>query len=212
MPSVRFLFVGEGTTDEELVVHLERCCVLAGADEASGVAPDFSRLPYYVGRTVAAKLEEALQQLEPNVNLVFVHRDADSRDPAPRHDEIRRAVREVGDGVRHVAVVPVQETEAWLLLDEREVRSVAENPRGRVPLGLPTPATVENVADPKAQLKETILLASERTGRRRERISKMYAQKRRLLIRRLDPAGPVCGAPSWVRMFSDLKHVISELA
>ena len=210
MPSVRFLFIGEGTIDDELVGHLERCCVLAGADEASGVAPDFSRLPH-VGRTVAAKLERALQ-LEPNVNLVFLHRDADSRDPTPRHDEIHRAVQEVGDDVKYVAVVPVQETEAWLLLDEREVRSVAENPRGRVPLGLPTPSAVENVADPKAQLKEAILLASERTGRRRERISKKYAQKRKLLIRRLDPTGSVCGVPSWTRMFSDLKYMIRQIA
>lgn len=210
MPSVRFLFVGEGPTDEELVVHLERCCVLAGADEASGVAPDLSRLPYRVGRTVAAKLEEALR-LEPNADLVFVHRDADDRDPTPRHDEIRRAVQEVGDSVRHVAVVPVQETEAWLLLDEGELRSVAENPSGRVPLSLPTPSTVENVADPKAQLRETILVASEQTGRRRDRINRRYGQKRRLLIRRLDPTGPIRGAPSWARMFSDLQHAVSEM-
>lgn len=211
MLSVRFLFIGEGTTDDELVVHLERCCVLAGADEAGGVAPDFSRLPHPTGRTVAAKLRSALQ-LEPNVDVVFVHRDADSRDPAPRHDEIYQAVQEVSDSLRYVAVVPVQETEAWLLLDESEVRSVAENPRGRVPLSLPTPSTVENVADPKAQLKETILIASEQTGRRRDRISKMYAQKRKLLIRRLDPAGPVRGAPSWARMFSDLEYLISKMA
>ena len=211
MLSVRFLFIGEGTTDDELVGHLERCCVLAGADEANGVAPDFSRLPHHIGRTVAAKLEAALT-LEPNVDFVFVHRDADSRDPQPRHDEIHRAVREVSDGVRYVAVVPVQETEAWLMLDEGEVRSVAENPRGRVPLGLPTPSAAENVADPKAQLRDTILVASEQTGRRRERLSRMYAQKRKLLIRRLDPAGPVRGSPSWIRMFSDLRHLISEMA
>lgn len=211
MASVRFLFIGEGRTDDELVGHLESCCILAGAEEANGVAPDFSRLSPRIGHAVAAKLQEALR-IEPNVDFVFVHRDADSRDPAPRHNEIYQAVQEVHDGLKYVAVVPVQETEAWLLLDENEVRSVAENPRGRVLLSLPSPSTVENVADPKAHLKEAILLASEQTGRRRDRISSKYSQKRKLLIRRLDPCGPVCGAPSWIRMFSDLKHLMSEIA
>ena len=211
MPSVRFLFIGEGSTDDELVVHLERCCVLAGAEEASGVAPDLSRLLPPIALTVAAKLEAALR-LEPDVDFVFVHRDADAPDPAPRHDEIRRAVQAVRNTLKYVAVVPVRETEAWLLLDESEVRSVAENPRGSVPLSLPSPSTVENVADPKAHLREAVLLASERTGRRRDRISRMYPQKTKLLNRRLDPSGPVCRAPSWIRMFSDLKHLIGEMA
>lgn len=211
MASVRFLFVGEGRTDDELVGHLETCCILAGAEEASGVAPDLSRLSPRIGHAVAAKLEAALR-LEPNVDFVFVHRDADSRDPAPRHDEIYQAVQEVRDSLKYVAVVPVRETEAWLLLNESEVRSVAENPRGRVPLSLPPPSTVENAADPKAQLREAILVASGQTGRRRDRISRMYPQKTKLLIRRLDPSGPVCRTPSWIRMFSDLEHLISEIS
>lgn len=210
MLSIRFLFIGEGSSDSELAGHLERCCVLAGADEASGVAPELSRLPEQVGHTVAAKLEAALR-LEPDVDFAFLHRDADSRDPQPRHDEIYQAIQEVSTNLRYVAVVPVQETEAWLLLDEPEIRMVAENPNGRTCLSIPAPNTVENIADPKTRLTETILDASEQRGRRRDRIRKKLPQKRTLLIRRLNAEGLVQEVPAWSRMFFDLKSLIHEL-
>ncbi len=111
-----------------------------------------------------------------------------------------------------VAVVPLQETESWLLLDESEIRKAAENPSGSVPLEIPTPTTVENIADPKARLARMILLASEQTGRRRDQIKKKVEQKRTLLIRRLDPEGLVSGVPSWSQMFVDLKAIIDKLA
>ena len=99
-------------------------------------------------------------------NFVFLHRDADSRDPALRYDGIHRSVQEVRDSPRYVAVVPVQETEAWLLLDESKVRSVPENPGDRVPSDLPSPSGVKNVADPKAQLGDySSRLRADRTAR-----------------------------------------------
>ena len=108
--------------------------------------------------------------------------------------------------------MPVRETESWLLLDESEIRKAAENPSGSVSLKIPTPTTVENIADPKAHLARMILRASEQTGRRRDQIKKKIEQKRTLLIRRLDPEGLVSGVPSWSQMFFDLKAIIDELA
>lgn len=210
MPSVRFLFIGEGSSDNALTDHLERCCILAGADEASSVAPDLSRLPEPVGHTVTAKLRAALR-LEPTVDFVFLHRDADSRDPEPRHEEVYRAVQEVAATLSYVAIVPVQETEAWLLLDESEIRMVAENPGGNIALSIPAPTAIERIADPKSHLTEMILNASEQTGRRRNRIKRRFPQKRALLIRRLDPEGRVREVPAWTRMFLDLRSLINGL-
>lgn len=169
MLSVRFLLVCEGPSDRELVHHLERCCILAGADEASGVAPDLRRLPVQVGNKVSEKLRAALQ-LEPTVDFAFLHRDADSPDPQPRYDEIRQAVQKVASELQYIAVIPVQETEAWLLLDEFKIRRVAENPTGQNPLEIPSPSAVESVTNRKEQLEEIILEASERSGRRRDKI------------------------------------------
>lgn len=210
MLSVRFLLVCEGTSDQELVFHLERCCILAGADEASGVAPDLSRLPIRVGHTVAEKLKVALE-LEPAVDFAFLHRDADSRNPQPRYEEIRGAIREIATGLRYVAVVPVQATEAWLLLNEPEIRKVAENPNGANLLDIPDSSAVENIADPKERFNELIVEASERGGRRRERVRKDLPKKKRQLLNRLDPRGPIREVPSWKRMFSDLESLIGQL-
>lgn len=210
MLSVRFLLVCEGSSDRELVSHLVRCCVLAGAHEASGIAPDLSRLPEPVGHTVSEKLKVALQ-LEPTVDFAFVHRDADSRDPQPRYDEIQKATREIAADLRYVAVVPVQATEAWLLLEESEIRKIAENPGGSNSLDIPHPSVVENTVDPKERFEEVVLEASELRGRRRDRIRRNLPQKKRQLIDGLDPRGSVSEVPSWRKMFSDLQSLIDQL-
>lgn len=207
---IRFLFIGEGTFDENLVTHLRRCCVLAGANEAEGVTIPFSMLGHRVDHTVTEKLEFALEY-EPNVNLVFVHRDADSVDPAPRYKEIQEAIGKVGDSPLHVAVIPVQETEAWLLLDEAEIRRVAENPKGTTTLDIPPAKRVERISDPKGNLVAVILEASEQTGRQYRKIKRKISKKCQLLLDGLDPEGPVTAVPSWMRMFSDLKSAIKEL-
>lgn len=207
---IRFLFIGEGPFDEHLVPHLRRCCVFAGAAEAEGVTIPWSRIGDRIGRSVAAKVEFGLGS-EPSVNLLFIHRDADSQDPEPRHEEIREAVETASSTVPYVAVVPVQETEAWLLLDESEIRLVAENPRGTVTLGIPARGRVESVANPKELLNTAILDASELSGRRYRRMKGKMAQKCAQMLDALDPEGPVCNVPSWSRMYSDLKAAIDAM-
>lgn len=207
---VRFLFIGEGTFDEHLVPHLRRCCILAGADEAEGLTIPFSRLGSHIGHRITERLEVALG-LEPNVNLLFVHRDADSTDSKPRYEEIRAAISTVANVPGYVAVVPVQETEAWLLLDELEIRRVAENPKGTVALDIPTAKQVENISSPKEHLHATILKANDQTGRRYRRAKQKIHQKCQLILDGLDPEGPVCEIPSWKRMFSDLESAIEGI-
>lgn len=207
---IRFLFIGEGTFDENLVTHLRRCCVLAGANEAEGITIPFSMLGNRVGHTVIEKLMFALEY-EPNVNLVFIHRDADSLDPEPRYKEIEEAVGNVGDAPLHVAVIPVQETEAWLLLDEAEIRQVAENPKGTTTLDIPSAKRVERLSAPKEHLIAVILEASEQTGRQYRKVKRKINQKCQLMLDGLDPEGPVNDVPSWKRMFADLRSAIEEL-
>jgi hypothetical protein len=58
----------------------------------------------------------------------------------------------------HVPVIPIRMTEAWLLLDEAEIRRVAGSPNGKVSLGLPKAKDVESIPDPKAQLAQTLAI------------------------------------------------------
>lgn len=99
--------------------------------------------------------------------LLVVHRDAESACHADRVAEIAASMSDVRG--RHVAVVPVRMTEAWLLHDVAAIRRASGNPNGSVALTLPTPTNVEAAHDPKQMLKDALVTASELTGRRRRR-------------------------------------------
>ncbi len=210
MIRIFFVFVGEGSTDAALVPHLEDLCVLCGAAEATGIAPDLGRLPQKVGRAVGAQVTAAVD-LEPNANLVFVHRDADSVDGAPRYQKISEALEALDVTQHGVPVVPVQETEAWLLLEEEEIRRVADNPNGKSQLDLPAPRRVEEISDPKALLAEILVKASALKGRRLERFKRSIPRRVKLLLERLDPEGKVRLLPAWQKLRSDLQAAIQSM-
>lgn len=206
--NIHFVLITEGSSDNGLIPHLESLCMEAGADEAYGIAPNLSR--QNVGHALLDKIRFILET-EPQANLLFLHRDADSRDSSLRHDEIRQVTITCGLTRKWVAVVPVQETEAWLLLDERAIRMVAGKPSGRVPLDLPRPAQVENLAKPKELLKEKLTIAAEVTGRRYQHFIKEFPAKRWLLLQRLAIGGPLLQVPSWRRMKTALEEAIQML-
>lgn len=207
---IHFVLVREGSSDNSLIPHLESLCIDAGADEVSGTAPDFRRLPDSVGAKVESKIKATLI-LEPTANLIFVHRDSDVRDPEPRYAEISGAVRAAGCLKPHVAVVPVQETEAWILLDEQTIRLVARKPRGTAALNLPRPNRIESLARPKERLERTLAVASELTGRRLSRFKRDFPVHRGLLLQRLPISGPLEQLDSWVRLRNDLHDVFTAM-
>jgi len=208
--NIRFVLITEGQSDDGLIRHLENLCLEAGADEVLGIAPDLSRLPNPPGRTLEAKILAVLQY-EPNANLFLLHRDADSRNSVLRHEEIRRVIISCGLEQQWVAVVPVQETEAWLLLDENAIRTVANKPNGRTPLNLPRPAQVEDMANPKERLKTALATASELTGRRYQRFVATFSTHRRLLLHRLQVGGPLLLVPAWLAMKNAIEQAIQHL-
>ena len=202
MTAVNFVLLREGTSDEALVSHLRTLLVRAGCPEAVGTFRQY-KLP----------VETQLAQLAAEgaaVDIVFVHRDADKRDPAPRVQEIRDASTATHWGAsRVVPVVPVQTTEAWLLVDESAIRSVVGRPSGKADLGLPRPKDAENQADPKALLKAALVAASETTGRRLKQEHRMFPVRRRVLLERLDIDGPVGSLPSWTALVDAISHCVS---
>jgi len=208
---IHFGFVGEGTSDDGLIPHLENLCIALGADEVTGTAIDFQRLDKRVGHTVKGKLTAALQ-LEPNANLWFIHRDADSRDPQVRYDEISAAAIECELSREWVAIVPVQETGAWLLLDESAIRTVAARPRGRTPpLNLPPPRQAEDKANPKEFLQETLVRAANVKGRKLRNFRADFSVHRKLLLQGLPTDGYLNEVESWKRMRTELEAVIERL-
>jgi hypothetical protein len=201
----RLLFLGEGTSDEAIAVHVERIADECGVPVVV-TAPDIGRLRLE-GRSIAAKLE-AFRKMGAKYDLLLVHRDADRSSRADRIAEIRVAVEKVMPDHQWVPVIPVRMTEAWLVLDEQLLREVAGNPTGRVALPIPTPRQAERMADPKARLKEILVTASELSGRKRKIFQNSYPYHRRLVLERIAPAGGVMQLESWRDFDRDLREAL----
>lgn len=206
---VRFVLVAEGTSDGGLVRILADLCVRCGAEEAIGEFPRLDQLRQKVGHRAADKARAALAMF-PDTNLLFVHRDADGHAP----DDVRTQIAEALSGFdapAHVAVVPVREMEAWLLTDEGAIREVVGNRRGRSPLPLPPLHKIEEVPDPKALLKEALVIASELNGPRAKRVRKEFPLYRKGLLDGLDLDGGVSRLPAMQRLTRSISAALKTL-
>jgi hypothetical protein len=103
-------------------------------------------------------------------------------------------------------------TEAWLLIDEPEIRRVAGRPAGTNDLGLPSVAAIESLADPKALLAKVLLDAGQPSGRRRRaQFERDFGSHRALLLERLDVAGRINELKAWRRLKEDVANVLANL-
>lgn len=201
----RGVFIADGTSDLQLGRILHLLCLDEGLDlDITTLHPSLVR-----GRTLVERLA-TLKNIDHAVDVLFVHRDAEAQDPQRRYTEIADGAASAGFAVT-VPVVPVRMTEAWLLLDEAAIRSVAGRPRGREPLGLPRPHEIERLADPKALLRATLLLAAGTTGRRRDNLMRDFPRRREQLLERLDRHGPVTRLSAWQRLVADIQAAVQQL-
>ena len=206
----RAVFIGEGTSDTPLGQIVASLFDRLGV-QVDVITPDFVRLPR-VAKDVGARIRASLKLTDNPIDVFIIHRDADSRDCSSRRAEIARALKQIPEAQVHVPVVPIQATESWLLLDERQIRVVAGNPRGRMPLGLPDSSHVESRTEPKRILAQALLLASDSTGRRKDRVSKRFSEHRRTLLSRLDLDGPITQLSSFQRLLRDVEAAATEMA
>ena len=202
--SVSFAFLCEGSSDTGLIAHLETLLVHFGAQEATGM-PDTRK------GTIPARLRQLLtEETGTGIDMVFIHRDSDGPDRNGREREIRRGVEESGFPHPFIPVIPVQETEAWLLLDEQAIRDVVAS-KGKQSLRLPKPNAIEGTRKPKEILQKALLAASETSGRRLKKEKNSFNHHRRVLLQRLDPFGAVRDLPSWQCLERDIKRALEQL-
>lgn len=194
---MRFLLACEGQSDAGLIPHIERLIV----EHSDGGAVEGES--WFHHSPLEERVRTGMQAAENVVDVLFVHRDANSAGADARFQEIARAVEVAGVAVPWVSVVPVRMTEAWLLLDEAAIRKTVGRPNGRAPLDLPTPREAERRANPKQILADAFLAASEATGRREKRIRRDFSSLRRRLLTDLPIDGPVTQLASWTRFRDD---------
>lgn len=200
------LFIAEGSSDMPLSDLVESIFFDKGLSVQIR-RPDFGRLAG-VAKDVRARLHAGRELAGGAIDFFVVHRDADNAGSEARRSEIFAAADLVDAGARVVPVIPIRMTEAWLLLDEMTIRTVAGNPRGRMPLNLPKLHEAENLADPKEFLSECLLRAAGVAGRRRERVVKRFSQHRRQLLERLDRNGRVAELSGWKQLVADIEAVV----
>jgi hypothetical protein len=168
LSSLRFTLLSDGSSDRALILPL--VWLLQQSGILRGVQPQWADLRRLVrpARTLPERVRWAAD-LYP-CEILFVHRDAESRSVQERRDEIRQALEPLGAGrPPAVCVVPVRMTEAWFLFDAQAIRGAAGNPRGGIDLELPRLPHCESLLDPKAVLDDLLARASELSGRRLRR-------------------------------------------
>ncbi|MBB6345800.1 hypothetical protein FHU36_002309 [Nonomuraea muscovyensis] len=208
--SLRILFLGEGTSDSGITTHIRRIAIDHGFQVVI-TDPLVERLPASRRRTVRSKLE-VITEIGGAYELIVIHRDADRDGREPRLREIELAVNSVMPDTPFVGVIPIRMTEAWLMLDERDLRIVAGNPNGRMSIDLPRPKFVETIPDPKAVLAEKLALASGLSGRKLIKFKQRFPEHRRQLLDRIDPTGPICDVSSWNSFNEDLLSGLQRAA
>ena len=200
---MRCLLVCEGNSDAPLVSHIQRLLDVYGFQSS-----DFDSSTD--GRRLIDKMRNGLRQAE-RYDLLFVHRDADRAGADARHREIAQAIQQSGYHGPYVGIVPVRMTEAWLLLHAGEIRTAARNPRGRIPLNLPSPDAAARIANPKSALETALLDASELQGRHRDRLRRTLPEMRNHLLENLPIGGPLEQLESWTRFRDDTISALQQL-
>lgn len=206
MREIRFALLSEGTSERPLVDHLVTLCVREGV-AASGEWPDLRR--FAAGKDVISQLR-CLLDLDDRFDLIFIHRDADDRSDAHARALVDAGSVALAGRIRAVPVIPIQEIEAWLLLDEQAIRRTARNSTGREPLDLPKPSRIEDRANPKELLLDALVKAA-RPGRYRSAVRDDFARLRRELLENLDIDGPINQLSSWQNLLRDLRAALTEL-
>lgn len=120
----------------------------------------------------AQRVVEAARQARGAWRIVFVHADSDGNETRARAERAQPAIdlleqEFAGQGLG-VAVIPIRETEAWVLADGDALRRAMGTRLSDAQLGLPpNPAAVESLGDPKAVLDGA--WQNAKSGRRRPR-------------------------------------------
>ncbi len=205
----RALLLADGSSDEPLGVHVAALAQSHGV-MLDVVAPEFGRMPNPPGRTVRQRLERMLK-IDPDFDVLLVHRDCESDTRDKRKTEIVAGVEDCDVDWPVVPIVPIRMTEAWLLLDEDAIRMIAGRPSGIEPLDLPKVSQVEAVSDPKALLLAALEVACGLSGRRLKKFRRDFPAHRRQLLERLDRSGPVRELNAWRALEADTANAMARL-
>jgi hypothetical protein len=209
---IRFALIAEGGTEKPLVRVVDELCRRAGGTDVTGLWANEFLARHATGKGLATQIQKLLEH-QTEINLLFVHKDADAADDAHVRRELEFKISSLACP-RTVSIVPIQETEAWLLTDAEALRTVTGNPRGANSLELPKLKHIERLANPKEKLRDALIKAAK-PGRQQQLIrsnDKTFGKLRRTLLEQLDIDGPVNQLSAWTKLVRDINEAVSALS
>jgi hypothetical protein len=165
--SVNYLLIADGSSDvilQHIINWLLRDLLPEISIEANFCEPAMLKPRPAGENSLLWKIKESLKRFT-NIDILFIHRDAEIEVPQNRFNEIQKAVVQIAEIPAHICIVPVRMTEAWLLIDEPAIRYAAGNPNGKVKLKIPAIKRLEALPNPKDVLHGLLRQASEAKGR-----------------------------------------------
>ena len=144
--------------------------------------------------------------------ILFIHRDAEKEPPANRYKEIMEAISTLPKHIpppKHLCVVPVRMSEAWMLSSEAAIRKAADNPNGKTPLALPHPSKIEQMPDPKETLYQLLTIAKSLPAQRRRSFNPAKAAL--LVTGHMLDFSALRKLPSFQRLETDLLALRQEI-
>jgi hypothetical protein len=194
--------LAEGITDTSFLAPLIRRQLVALSEKSARCVVSVGAVQLADCHTVEHpdRVLDAAVELAADCHLLFVHHDHRER---TRADALIARIEDRlgGAGPRGVRVVPVKETEAWMLADRAALGSIrgAEPDLAELP---PAPRDVERVEDPKALLRRVLPGAS-----RRQRVLYDYFD---YLGRRVD-AAVLVAVPAYAEWVESTTSTLKEL-
>lgn len=188
--------VAEGETDELFLAPLIHRQLLELVDSSAKYTVEVGQTRIGGCRTTGVergRVAAAITELVDDCHLIFVHHDHNERREA---DRLIEEMRDSSPALPMIPLVPVRETEAWLLAD----RAVWESQRGARTDGLCSrPRDVEKIAVPKHVLENVV---PERT--------KSVKDLFEYVGRRVDLA-KLRDVPAYARWVADTEEALREL-
>ncbi len=163
-----FTLICDGSSDKTLIPIIT--WTLRSKGYTKPISPqwaDLASVSSIQSRRMVDRIPAAIKYFPAGV--YFIHRDAERSTFSNRAEEIHHAWTDSGEDEVYRILIPIRMTEAWLLFDEKAIRTAAGNPNGTVGLNIPPVNRLERIPDPKEVLYNALSTATELQGRRKKK-------------------------------------------
>ncbi|MGW0436257.1 DUF4276 family protein [Micromonospora sp. NPDC003197] len=196
--------VSEGVTDDQFLPRLlgraltELC--LSEFDESVDVA-DVQPLRDRRGPSPVRDIVQLIERNAGSFSVVFFHHDQGANPDRVANEWLQPLRERWGDRAEQlVAVVPIRETEAWLLADGDALRRALGVRWSDAEMGLPAhPKEVERIADPKRVLNAVMRRVRRSTEDHYAQLGELVSLERLSLV------------PAYAQWWNDSAVALSKL-